>query len=93
MTTVPKDFNDYDDNDPDINFRKKRMDYWNSLKLARKEYMSDIESLGGQFDAYEFEEWLEKNYGLKLLLAQGNITDKYEITDERLYTFFLLKFT
>ena len=93
MSVIPKDFQDYDDDDPEIKFRKKRMDYWQALKLARKEYMRTLSDLNGQFDAYEFEEWLTENYGLKLFLSNGNITDTYEITDEKLYIMFVLKFT
>jgi hypothetical protein len=93
MSVIPKDFQDYDDDDPEIEFRKNRMDYWQALKLARKEYMQSLNDLNGQFDAWDFEEWLEKTYGLKLSLLNGNITDKYEIIDEKLYIMFILKFT
>lgn len=93
MSIIPKDFQDYDDDDANLEKRKKRWDYWQALKIARKEYMRDIEALAGQFDAYEFEEWLIKNYGIKLFLTNGNITDTYEIVDEKLYIVFLLKFT
>jgi hypothetical protein len=55
--------------------------------------MQSLNDLNGQFDAWDFEEWLEKTYGLKLSLLNGNITDKYEIIDEKLYIMFILKFT
>lgn len=86
-------FQDYDENDPDIEFRKKRWDYWNSLKKIRAEYMETVSALNGQFDAYEFEEYVENNYGIRMNLFQGNITDKFEIVDEKLYTLFILKHT
>ena len=92
MTSVPKDFKDYDDTDPEIDFRKNRMDYWASLKLLRKEYMETLKAVAGQFDAWDFEEYVEKNYGLRMNIVNGNITDTFTITDEKLYLVFILKF-
>lgn len=89
---IPKDFQDYDDDDSDLERRKNRWNYWSLLKLARKEYMDTVLALNGQFDAYDFEDYLKENYGLKLNLVNGNITDTYQIVDETKYTFFLLKF-
>jgi len=86
-------FQDYDDDDPNIDQRKKRWDYWAALKLVRKEYMQDMADLGGQFDAYDFEDYLEANYGIKMNLVDGNITDGFIIMDEHKYLIFLLKFT
>ena len=91
MATVPP-FQDYDDDDPEIEFRKKRWDYWSALKLVRKEYMETLDQLAGQFDAYDFEDYIEANYGIKMNIVDGNITDGYKIMDEAKYTFFLLKF-
>ena len=89
MATI-KPFQDYDDDDPEIDRRKNRWDYWNALKLVRKEY---LEQKGSQeFDAYEFEDYLEKYYGIKMNMVNGNITDGYKIMDEKLYLVFLLKF-
>ena len=34
----------------------------------------------------------EANYGIKMNIVNGNITDGYKIMDEAKYTFFLLKF-
>ena len=91
MTTI-KPFKDYDDDDPEIDKRKERWNYWEALKNARREYMSDMEQLGGQFDAFDFEDYLIANYGLKMNIVNGNITDGYEIVDEKKYLIFLLKF-
>jgi hypothetical protein len=91
MATVPP-FQDYDDDDPEIEFRKKRWDYWSALKLVRKEYIETLDQLAGQFDAYDFEDYIEANYGIKMNIVDGNITDGYKIMDEAKYTFFLLKF-
>ena len=81
-------FQDYDDNDPEIDRRKQRWAYWEALKKVRKEYMENKTN----FDAYAFEDYLEKHYGIKLSIVNGNITDGYKIMDEKLYLIFLLKF-
>jgi hypothetical protein len=87
MTVVPK-IQDYDDDDPNIEQRKKRWDYWAALKLVRKEYMEQNKD----FDAYDFEDYLNGQYGVKMNIVNGNITDGYEIVDEKKYLIFLLKF-
>ena len=87
---ISKDFEDYNDDDPEIDRRKNRWYYWNALKMVRKEYLEKTSS--EQFDAYEFEDYLEKHYGIKMNIVNGNITDGYKIMDEKLYLIFLLKF-
>jgi len=89
MATIPH-IQDYNDDDPNINFRKKRWDYWAALKLVSKEYMQDAKN--GQFDAYDFEDYIEKKYGIKMQIVNGNITDGYKVMDEKKYLIFLLKF-
>ena len=84
-------FDDYDENDPDIEFRKKRWDYWDILKKVHQEYMTDLKDLQISFDASEFEKYVEKTYGLKMQIVDNRITDKFEIVDQKLYTYFLLK--
>jgi len=91
MATIPQ-IQDYDDDDPLIEQRKRRWDYWAALKLVRKEYMQDISDLGGQFDAFDFEDYIKENYGIKMNIVNGNITDGYDIVDEKKYLIFLLKF-
>ena len=87
MATIPQ-IQDYDDNDPLIEQRKKRWDYWAALKLVRKEYMEQNK----EFDAYDFEDYLIGQYGIRMNIINGNITDGYEIVDEKKYLIFLLKF-
>jgi hypothetical protein len=79
---------DYDDDDPEIERRKNRWNYWEALKKVRKEYMLQNK----EFDAYDFEDYLVGQYGLKMNIVNGNITDGYEIVDEKKYLIFLLKF-
>ena len=87
MATI-KPFQDYDDDDPEIDRRKNRWNYWEALKKVRKEYMLQNK----QFDAYDFEDYLIGQYGLKMNIVNRNITDGYEIIDEKKYLIFLLKF-
>jgi hypothetical protein len=87
MATIPQ-IQDYDDNDPLIEQRRKRWDYWAALKLVRKEYMAQNK----EFDAYDFEDYIIGQYGIRMNIVNGNITDGYEIVDEKKYLIFLLKF-
>lgn len=91
MTAIPP-IQDYDDDDSNIEQRKRRWDYWAALKQIRKEYMADLKSLDGQFDAFDFEDYIEANYGIKMNIVDGNITDGYKIMDEKKYLIFLLKY-
>jgi len=88
MTNISKSFQDYDDDDPNISFRKNRWKYWSLLKLVRVEFMEDKSN----FDGYDFETYLEDKYGIKMNMVNGNITDGYQIVDEQKYLIFLLRF-
>jgi len=87
MATIPQ-IEDYDDDDPNIEQRRNRWNYWEALKKVRKEYMAQNK----EFDAYDFEDYLLGQYGLRMNIVNGNITDGYEIVDEKKYLIFLLKF-
>jgi hypothetical protein len=87
MATIPN-IQDYDDDDPNIEQRRNRWNYWEALKKVRKEYMAQNK----EFDAYDFEDYLTGKYGLKMNIVNRNITDGYEIVDEQKYLIFLLKF-
>ena len=87
MATIPQ-IQDYDDDDPNIDQRRNRWNYWEALKKVRKEYIEQNK----EFDAYDFEDYLTGQYGLKMNIVNGNITDGYEIVDEKRYLIFLLKF-
>ena len=87
MAKIPH-IRDFDDDDPEIDFRKNRWNYWEALKKVRKEYLEQNK----EFDAYDFEDYLTGQYGLKMNIVNGNITDGYEIVDEKKYLIFLLKF-
>ena len=87
LATIPK-IQDYDDDDPLIEQRRNRWNYWEALKQVRKEFMAQNK----EFDAYDFEDYLIGQYGVKMNIVNGNITDGYEIVDEKKYLIFLLKF-
>jgi hypothetical protein len=87
MASIPR-IQDYDDDDPELERRKNRWNYWEALKKVRKEYMLQ----NREFDAYDFEDYIEGQYGLKMNIVNGDITDGYEIVDEKKYLIFLLKF-
>lgn len=36
MSNIPKDFQDYDDDGPEMEFRKNRWNYWEALKKFAK---------------------------------------------------------
>ena len=87
MATIPQ-IQDYDDDDPLIEQRRNRWNYWEALKKVRKEYMAQNK----EFDAYDFEDYIIGQYGIRMNIINGNITDGYEIVDEKKYLIFLLKF-
>ena len=87
MATIPH-IQDYEDDDPNIDQRKNRWNYWEALKKVRKEFMAQNK----EFDAYDFEDYLIGQYGIRMHIVNGNITDGYEIVDEKKYLIFLLKF-
>jgi len=87
MATIPQ-IQDYDEDDPNIEQRRNRWNYWEALKKVRKEYMGQ----NNEFDAYDFEDYLTGQYGIKMNIVNGNITDGYEIVNEKKYLIFLLKF-
>jgi hypothetical protein len=89
MTAIPP-IQDYDDDDPNIEQRKRRWDYWAALKQVRREYMREESTI--EFDAYDFEDYIEEKYGIKMNIVNGNITDGYKVIDEKKYLIFLLKF-
>lgn len=86
---VPNNIEDFDSDDPDIEFRKKRRDYYNMIKKVCLEAID--EDIVGNFDFDDFSMYVERNYGLRMHIVDGMITDKFDIVDEKLYVLFLLK--
>lgn len=93
---VPTNIEDFDLDDPDIEFRKKRWDYWGALKNIRGEYYDSLApnvlaAIRDELDLNKFGEFVREKYGIQLIVVDGRITDKFDIVDEKLYTYFLLK--
>jgi len=86
---VPSNIEDFDSDDPDIEFRKKRQDYWNMITKVRLEAID--EDFVRNFDLDDFSMHVERNYGLRMHIVNNKITDKFDIVDEKLYVLFLLK--
>ena len=85
-------FEDYDPDDPEIQFRKARWDYWSALKKLREIYASDSATISRGIKVEDFAAWVEEKFGFRIGIVDGNITDTYTITHEGLYAFFLLKY-
>ena len=85
-------FQDFSNDDPNIEFRRRRWKYWSALKKIRLEYMNGLTELGKKFDEHDFKNYIEETYGIQLHEdAGGSITDTYEIVDEKKYLVFVLK--
>lgn len=72
--------------------KRKRNEHWLRMRRARDQFMEDVAAADCS-STFDFWQYLEVNYGLiPERDQQGNITEGYTITDEKLYTVFLLKF-
>lgn len=73
-------------------FRRKRNEHWLRMRRARAQFMEDVAAADCS-STFDFWQYLEVNYGLVPGRDdQGNITEGYTVTNEKLYTVFLLKF-
>jgi hypothetical protein len=86
---IPQTFQDYSDDDPAIDKRLARWDFWKVLIKLKDEF-----SLTTDYTVDAFLEWLEQTQGIELLLdsTSGGITDDYRIVDEQKYLVFTLKY-
>jgi hypothetical protein len=86
---IPQTFQDYSDDDPSIDKRLARWDFWKVLIKVKDEF-----SLTTDYTVDAFLEWLEQTQGIELLLdsTSGGITDDYRIVDEQKYLVFTLKY-
>jgi hypothetical protein len=87
---IPHDFQDYDDDDPEIEVRRNRDKFWRALRACRNDYDKDNENSPRRVS--DFVNFLEDIYGLKLVVDNDMITDKYHVVHEGLYSFFVLKY-
>lgn len=89
MVNVPKDFQDYDDDDDHIQHRLARWKYWANLKLLMSEFNAET----GSKDHREYLLWLENKYGLKPIeTTEGGMTDRYVVIDEKKFIVYILKY-
>ena len=89
MVQVPKDFQDFDDDDDRINKRLSRWDYWKNLRLLRGEFAQENNSN----DHFVFHQWLQDNHGFRPILTIDNqYTDEFEVTDEKKFMVYILKY-
>lgn len=84
---VNKNIVDWDDDDPDKNYRENRMRFWNALKKCRNDMVDVFE-----FNMNTFNYYLKEQYGLQVIMSGDKITDKYEIVDEKKFLIFKLKY-
>jgi len=71
--------------------KSKRFEYWHRLRLAKEDYYGIYDRLTETTP--EFYQHLKKQYGIKLDFdSSGNITDTYQIVDEKKYMLFILKY-
>ena len=93
-------FQDYSDDDPAIDKRLARWDFWKVLIKLKDEFSLTTDftvdefSLTTDFTVDAFLEWFEQTQGIELLLdsTSGGITDDYRIVDEQKYLVFTLKY-
>jgi hypothetical protein len=73
-------------------YKRKRNEHWLRMRRARAQFLEDIAAANCS-STFDFWQYLDVNYGLVPNKDEdGNITEGYTVTDEKLYTLFLLKF-
>ena len=64
--------------------RRRRNEHWARLKRARL----DCDGISGNYP-----KWLEEQYGLRVHMNNGMITDDYTVVDDKKYLIYLLKYS
>ena len=86
---VPNDFQDYDDDDPNIEKRKSRWKYWTNLRHLKLEFTDET----GSRDNREYIKWLENKYGFRPTeTIEGMLSDDYKVIDEKKFLVYILKY-
>jgi hypothetical protein len=71
--------------------KQRRLEHWHRLRLAKQDYFGVYDRLTETTPDFYYH--LQKTYGIKLDLdSGGNITDTYQILDEKKFMLFLLKY-
>ena len=74
--------------------KTKRYQYWQMLRSAKNEFLDLTGQECTEYDILDgaFYYYLERNYGLRVELIDGQIASDYSVIDEKKYLFFLMKF-
>jgi lipoprotein NlpI len=72
--------------------RANRIEYWRMLKLLRNEYNNLLDINNGQFDFDDFDKYVERNHGIKIIYVDGNIAGHYDIVDKNKHLLLLIKY-
>lgn len=73
--------------------RAKRDQFWRMLRLAKADYVKIVKDLGNDPNDGSFYTYLQDTYGIKAILTnRGEITDMFEVTDEKKQMVFILKY-
>lgn len=73
--------------------RATRIEWWRILRVLKDEYGELLDSVKGQFDMDDFDVYVERNHGVKIIYdKQGNITGNYDIADKNKHLIFLMKY-
>lgn len=70
----------------------KKYDHWRSLQMAKAEYDNVRIEKGAKFELDGFANWLDDVYGVRIHKADQMIGQTWEVTDEKKYLFYKLKF-
>jgi hypothetical protein len=75
--------------------KAKRDRYWRMLRSAKNEFLNLTGQESAEYDILDgaFYYYLERNYGLKVELIDGQISGEYSVINEKKYLLFLLKFS
>lgn len=71
--------------------KDQRWRYWSFLRKAQSEFvgLTHGTEYGGQTD---FETFLEANYGIKPMIAEGNYSGSYNIVNDKKFLLTKLKY-
>ena len=73
---------------------EKRNNYWKMLRRAKEDFikLTDQASIEYEIGEGAFYYYLQHNYGLKIELIDGKISQNFYVSDEKKYLMFLLKY-
>jgi hypothetical protein len=89
MVNIPKDFQDFDNDDPNLEKRLSRFKYWANLKNLKLEFYNETQSR----DHTQYMIWLENKYGFRPIETnEGMMTDDYKVVDEKKFIVYIIKY-